>query len=209
MKRLIFISVFISISTTISHAEIINYGKFTDSIKVEWLRGIDNNRNMRLLNDVSYFDPNGKEWIAPKGYVTDGASIPKVFWSLVGGPFDDQYREAALIHDVYCDSKSQPWQDVHRVFYYANRAAGVSEFKSKVLYYAVRFGGPRWDEEAPSNCFSGCHATGSSQENIKVFTPTKEVQKSFAKAAMKWIEANNPSIEEIDEYIESTISEKS
>lgn len=188
-----------------TQAEINNYGKFTDTRKVEWKRNSDNKRDMILINEFSYIAPKGKKWKAPKGYVTDGASIPRIFWSLVGGPFDEQYREVALIHDVYCDSQSKLWQDVYHIFYYTNRAAGISEFKLKVLYDAVRFGGLRWNKKAPSNYFSGCHATGSSQKYIKTVSPTKKISENVAKSAIKWIKKNNSSIDEIDQHIEKLI----
>jgi Protein of unknown function (DUF1353) len=42
----------------------------------------------------------------PAGAIVGGASIPQVFWSIIGGPFEDKYREASVIHDYYCEQKS-------------------------------------------------------------------------------------------------------
>src|SRR5229473_2192325 len=115
-----------------------NFGQFKSSPKLEFVdEGPGKGRDMRLLEDLTYIDPGGGEWTAKKGFQTDGASIPQVFWSFVGGPFEGAYRDAAVIHDWYCDKKNRRWQDVHRIFYYASRAAGVGEFKSKILYAAV------------------------------------------------------------------------
>src|SRR5262249_24255682 len=52
-------------------------------------------RNFSLAHDFSYVDRTGRTWIAPKDLITDGASIPMPFWSVVGGPFEGPYREAA------------------------------------------------------------------------------------------------------------------
>src|SRR5229473_500744 len=72
------------------------------------------------------------------------ASIPRAFWSVIGGPLEGQYRNASVFHDVACDQKSQPWKTVHRMFYNAMRWSGVYEIKAKIMYYAVYNFGPRW-----------------------------------------------------------------
>lgn len=167
-----------------------NYGHFEGSVKVEWVRDNGRDRHMKLLEDFTYIDPLGKRWTAPKGYETDGASIPKAFWSVVGGPFEGGYREAAVIHDWYCHSKTEPWKDVHRIFYYAARAANVSESKAKLLYTAVRVGGPKWGDNK-SKCYS-CH---SGEEGKDAGLDEQE-----ARSIADWVTKNNPSLDEIDAY---------
>jgi hypothetical protein len=50
------------------------------------LKDVDpNGRNFELMEPFGYIDPEGVRWQAEKGLVTDGASIPQVFWSIVGG----------------------------------------------------------------------------------------------------------------------------
>ena len=44
-------------------------------------------RTMTVMTELSYTDPHGVIWDAPAGSVTDGASIPRYLWSLIGGPF--------------------------------------------------------------------------------------------------------------------------
>lgn len=84
---------------------------------------------------------------APPGFVTDGASIPRALWTVVGSPFTGQYVGAAVIHDVGCDTHKYSWQITHRMFYSAMRALGVSDDYAKLLYWGVRLGGPKWKEE--------------------------------------------------------------
>jgi hypothetical protein len=82
------------------------------------LRDIDpKGRNFELEQPFGYIDPSGTMWQAEKGLVTDGASIPWPLWSIVGGPFEGEYRRAAVIHDFYCDRKYRGWERTHRVFY--------------------------------------------------------------------------------------------
>lgn len=102
-------------------------------------------RDLRLLEDFCYIDPNKKVWIAPKNSTINGASIPQIFWSLTGGPLEGQYRNASIIHDVGCDRMTENWEDVHLMFYEACRCGGVPDNKAKLLYAAVYHFGPRWE----------------------------------------------------------------
>jgi len=115
---------------------------FIGQVVTKWLVGAF--RLMVLVEDFSFIDENGVEWLAPKRSKIDGASIPRFFWLFIGSPFVGKYREASVVHDVYCRTKSRPHKQVHKMFYEAMRVNGVNYFKAKAMYYAVRLGGPRW-----------------------------------------------------------------
>jgi hypothetical protein len=102
---------------------------------------------MTLLDDFGYVDAGNFAWKAPKEHSIDGASIPRVFWTFIGGPFEGKYRNASVVHDYECDVKQRPWRTVHRMFYNASRCGGVEETKAKVMYAAVYHYGPRWGTE--------------------------------------------------------------
>ena len=110
------------------------------------LRPLEDGRRMQLTEVFGFNDANDVRWIVPKDAVIDGASIPSSLWSVLGGPFEGLYRDASVVHDYYCSVRLKPWRQVHRVFYDAMRASGVSELRAKVMYAAVRFGGPRWSD---------------------------------------------------------------
>lgn len=116
-------------------------GEYIGKFKAEFL---DDGRRVKLIEDFSYKDDRGKIWLAPAGTTVDGASIPQSLWSLIGGPFEGKYRNASVIHDYYCDRKTEAWYGVHQVFYEAMLASGVSESRAKVMYLAVFHFGPRW-----------------------------------------------------------------
>ncbi len=118
------------------------FGRYIGRVVAAWN---PDNRTMTLEEDFGYVDPNGVEWISPKGSKVDGASIPRFAWAIVGGPFEGHYRNASVIHDVACEAKSRPWQQVHRAFYTGMLASGVDPLKAKVMYGAVYHGGPRWN----------------------------------------------------------------
>jgi len=101
---------------------------------------------MELLKPFAYIDGEGETWTVPVGRITDGASIPQVFWSVVGSPFTGNYLRAAVVHDRYCEDEVGPWREVHRMFYEACLCAGVSDTKARLLYAAVYHFGPRWPD---------------------------------------------------------------
>lgn len=118
-----------------------SFGEFIGTVVAEW--SIDG-RSMTLTKPFAYVSPTGIRWDAPAGSIIDGASIPQVAWSIIGGPFEGKYRNASVIHDVACVSKNRPWQAVHEAFYTAMLAADVDKLKAKIMYAAVYHFGPRW-----------------------------------------------------------------
>lgn len=44
------------------------------------------------------------EFLIPKGYTWDGASIPRMFWRLIGSKTDNRFLVPSLIHDVLCEN---------------------------------------------------------------------------------------------------------
>jgi hypothetical protein len=108
-------------------------------------------RTMSLMKPYGFRDSSCKEWKVPDRAVVDGASIPSILWSLVGGPFDDKYRNASVIHDWYCDVRTERWRAVHHMFYEGMIASGVEERKAALMYLGVYYFGPRWTEMAIKN----------------------------------------------------------
>lgn len=117
------------------------WGRFEGRVVAEWL---DDGRDMRLVESFAYVDAADTHWLAPADAVVNGASIPRAFWSVIGGPFAGRFRNASVVHDVACVEKAQGWREVHRMFYEACRCADAPLIKSKIMYYAVYHFGPRW-----------------------------------------------------------------
>lgn len=118
------------------------FGRFEGDVIASWDA---DGRNMTLREDFAYIDAQDRRWVAPRGSVVNGASIPGGFWSFIGGPFEGKYRNASVVHDVGCEEMTASWEDVHRTFYEACRCGGVDETTAKMLYYAVYHFGPRWE----------------------------------------------------------------
>lgn len=115
---------------------------FVGRPQTEWL---EDGRSMEMLADFEFYDSRGKRWVAPQGRIVDGHSIPWVLVNpLVGTPFTGKGRESSVIHDVACQDKTEPWQDVHRAYHEGLRARGMSLPRAWIYYRCVYVGGPRW-----------------------------------------------------------------
>lgn len=118
-----------------------NHGSFSGNPKTQWLVNEDGeDRDMMLIDDFSYIDPDGRKWSAPKESVINGASIPRPLWSSVGSPYTDDYRRASIVHDVACDDSTVNRKDADVMFYHASLAGGCSFLQAKLLYAGVRIG---------------------------------------------------------------------
>lgn len=98
-----------------------------------------------LVEPFEYIDPSGRRWPVPAGTEVDGASIPKPFWGLIGGPFEGRYRDASVVHDYWCKARRRPHNAVHRAFYDAMLTSGVGERRAWLMHQAVEAFGPSWD----------------------------------------------------------------
>jgi hypothetical protein len=141
-------------------------------------------RKVTLMEPYSFVDPFGQEWDVTSGYKTDGASVPTALWAIYP-PFTGNYRSAAVIHDYYCDSKARTWQDTHKVFYFAMRAANVDEKTAKIMYGAVYLFGPRW---GPGTL------PGQRSAPVKA---TAEQQQAVVKELQDLVDKDNPDLDSL------------
>ena len=104
--------------------------------------------------------------IIPKGYINDGASVPRIAWSITGIRPDGLNRAAALVHDWIYDHRGRlpfgshvyyenghwipsahQWtrKEADKMFGRLMREAGVTPYRRKAAYWAVRlFGWSGW-----------------------------------------------------------------
>lgn len=76
----------------------------------------------------------------PKGYCWDGASIPRVFWRLIGAPSDTKFLIPSLIHDVLCENHNYVDNDRYfadKVFERLLYVSGVSAFNRWLMFHCV------------------------------------------------------------------------
>jgi hypothetical protein len=82
----------------------------------------------------------------PKGFVTDGASVPQFLWSLL--PVWANWSSAAVIHDYLCalianntpHPEAPTRYDADRIFLEAMESLNVGWVPRRLLYWGVRLG---------------------------------------------------------------------
>ena len=92
-----------------------------------------------LETPLYYVTPAGDDIIVPPGFVTDLASIPQIFHSVV--PVNGMHRAAAIVHDWLYVTQPCTRAEADRVFLDAMADLGVRLTQRWVMYAAVRAGG--------------------------------------------------------------------
>ena len=122
-------------------------------IEIEYIDG----RIWKLLSQVIYLceeafaeQPAGRVIHVPKGFVTDFASVPRLFWNVLAPT--GKHSFAAIVHDyLYYRGEiedgvpcTKAYADL--VFREALREAGVNKVRRNLMYWAVKyFGNGVWD----------------------------------------------------------------
>ena len=170
------------------------WGYYNGDPITKWNR---DGRTMTVMSDLTYTDPHGEVWDAPAGSIVDGASLPRYLWSIMGGPFEGQYRNASVLHDVSYDRHNRPWQDCDRMFYNAMRCSGVNVVEAKTMYYALYKFGHHWKfpikRGKPVKYEGALVARG---EEIPRAVPVNPAQINQAR---DWISNTDPSLEQIEQ----------
>jgi hypothetical protein len=166
------------------------WGSYSGSPKTEWL---PDGRRMRLLERITFSDAiQNRDWVAPQDWIVDGASIPRLFWSVIGGPLEGPYRNASVFHDVAGDQKWEPWKMVHRMFYNAMRCSDVNSLQAKIMYYAVYHFGPRW---GPPHWFRWLFSIRARKGTLRKHLTDDDVQR-----VVSWVYALDPEIDVIEAH---------
>lgn len=101
------------------------------------LQAVEGRPLQRVLESWTY----GRFTVA-EGFVTDGATIPRFLWTVIGGPFHPMFSAAAVMHDwLYRGESDHP--DVTRkladdVFYGLLKRNRVNPIRAWLMWFAVR-----------------------------------------------------------------------
>lgn len=108
---------------------------------------LDDERKWRIVEPFDYIATFGTiSWTisVPVDFITDFASIPRAFWSIL--PPTGRYGKAAVIHDfLYIQANAKiPGTEIEivkamadRIFYDAMGVLGVPQWQRVVMYTAV------------------------------------------------------------------------
>lgn len=119
--------------------------------------------DLRFINDDLFqhlidFSYASEKWgliIVPARDKTDGASIPRFLWVIVGSPWSGKYPRAAVVHDRLCRAQGEIYgtdivltkKQVDQVFLEIMKYCEVSKFKRYKMYSAVRLARGKFDWE--------------------------------------------------------------
>jgi hypothetical protein len=76
----------------------------------------------------------------PKGYRTNFASVPRIFWAIV--PPIGKYSKATVVHDYLIDTMEEHDLNIHqvnRLFKEAMDVSGVNWFYRNIMFVSVEF----------------------------------------------------------------------
>jgi hypothetical protein len=214
-RRAVVLSLFAATLANKANAQVAEFGRFLDDLSVNLLAEAP---KMQLRERFRYEDPSHRVWTTRKGWIVDGASIPRWLWNVIGGPLNGNYRNASVIHDYYCDTRETTWQATHRVFYWAMRAGGVSESQAQMMYAGVLAGGPRWYDDqyvtlrkTTQECNDDvCREREKEVTEKRSFTPTYAL--SEAQQIKKMLDevrkSPKPSVSALEELIKPLVAMK-
>ena len=105
------------------------------------------NEKVFILSEDKTVESLGYSVTVKKGFDFDGASIPKLLWSIYGSPLNGNYVVASLIHDGLYASQKVSKSISDRIFLDIMKQSNVGYIKRTSMYLAVSvFGGKDWKE---------------------------------------------------------------
>lgn len=136
---------------------------FTDPLQIQQ---VDNDETRwKIIGPFRYWtkgwhigDENNPEEciVVPVGFVTDFASVPKLFWNIL--PPTGRYGKAAIVHDFLYFTAIVNKDDADSIFLEAMKVLGVAWATRQAMYYAVHwFGNSAWDGHRKNgHCLANC-----------------------------------------------------
>ena len=98
--------------------------------------------NFWILKEDYCFFVNEKPYWIPKGYVWDGASIPRIVWGIIGAPSEPDFLAASLIHDWIYLTHIFTRAEADEAIFQILKQSDVSLWRRRCIWAAVRtFGG--------------------------------------------------------------------
>jgi hypothetical protein len=118
--------------------------QFTNPLIVEFIDGV----NWKIVEGFDFHIgkyPSKERIHIPSNFITDFASIPRIFWSIL--PPTGPYGKAAVVHDYCYRTNIYPKKISDKIFKEGMKVLKVSKWKIFVIYWAVRlFGFKAWNQ---------------------------------------------------------------
>lgn len=104
-----------------------------------------------VLYEPLVFNVSGYgELVVPIGFDTDGCSLPRTFWRLVGHPFDMKYLREAILHDWLYRTQEFSRAESDMIFKKVLQDSNKLEpWKIETIFWGLRAGGwVAWNSNA-------------------------------------------------------------
>lgn len=112
-------------------------------------------KNAYLERDFWYIDNKGRKHLVRKSMVSDGLSIPRMFYRIIDPPFQSKFLCAGIVHDRICNDARDVWnagnkeearqlrKDGDELFYEMLLFLKCPKWKAWLMFKAVRVGAIR------------------------------------------------------------------
>ncbi|KDE74794.1 hypothetical protein FUSO7_01115 [Fusobacterium necrophorum BFTR-2] len=135
-------------------------------------------KQWKLLEDY-YYEVNGYIIKVPTSFITDLASVPKIFWSIF--PPSGKWTPAAVIHDFLYSKFNDTGINrtlADRIFLLIMKELGVGYLKRNTMYKAVRiFGESSWKEKIRNEGYKDIAVVDHTQEALKYYSKWAKILK--------------------------------
>ncbi len=96
-------------------------------------------RLKRPFEFIFLLDGERSSIMVHEDFITDFASIPRIFWAIIGGPWG-KYGKAAVIHDYLYKYGLYTRKIDDRIFLLGMQILNTKDWREILIYYAVRIG---------------------------------------------------------------------
>ncbi len=128
-------------------------GRFLNLPMVVYLPG---GNLVRFVSELLHEDAAGEVWHCPVGLVTDGATIPRASWSLVGAPLSGPHVFGAFLHDARYRLADCTKEEADLMLWDAILCGGTPETDAAIIVEAVTlYGDSAWQENASKRASCG------------------------------------------------------
>ena len=128
--------------------DLYTYSQKTQGLPVEIIELPNGQTGIRLTADILYQHTPIGPVLVPRGFVSDGASMPRIAWRALGHPFDYDYLYEAILHDYLYRYQDVDRATADRVLYIMLKGK-ISGARRRAIYWGLRIGGGvAWRENA-------------------------------------------------------------
>jgi len=108
--------------------------------KVVWSFVITQDGTSAIALDAPLaFEINGKGYVIPQGYISNGMSVPRALWGILSPCYDPVTLAPSVVHDyLYAHSEICNRKQADEFYRDELLKAGFPPWKAKIVFWGVR-----------------------------------------------------------------------